>query len=110
MYPTIKTDPFTGVSMSVVLHENGDMLVDLPFIGCTTIKYNEDSRCYEIPAALFAQRKCVSATTAASILGVSRQRVNVLCNDGTLASTKVNGNMLIDRESLLTYKGSKKND
>ena len=107
MHPTVKSDPFTGVSFSAVLHDNGDMLVDLPFIGCITLKYNEDNLCFEVPATLFNKRRCVSAATAAGILGVSRQRVNVLCNDGTLASTKVNGNMLIDYGNLLAYKESK---
>lgn len=107
MNPTIKTDPFTGVSVGAAIHDNGDMTVELPFIGLVTLSYNQEKDSYEVPAALFEQRACVSATQAASILGVSRQRVNVLCNDGTLLSSKVNGNMLVDQSSLLAYKESR---
>lgn len=107
MNPTIKTDPFTGVSVSAMVHDNGDMTIELPFIGLVTFAYDSEKDSYAVPAALFEQRPCVSATHAAKVLGVSRQRVNVLCNDGTLLSSKVNGNMLVDQSSLLAYKESR---
>lgn len=104
MNPTIKTDPFTGVSVGAMVHDNGDMTVELPFIGLVTLVYDPEKDSFAVPSALFEQRPCISATQAAKVLGVSRQRVNVLCNDGTLMCAKVNGNMLVDQSSLLAYK------
>lgn len=108
MNPTIKTDPFTGVSIGAMAHDNGDMTIELPFIGPVTLVYDSEKDSFVVPAALFEQRTCMSATQAAEILGVSRQRVNVLCNDGTLKCAKINDKILVDQSSLLAYKESRK--
>lgn len=103
-----KSDPLTGIEVTVLMQDNKDMTFENLFTGCVTLHYNESKDCYEVPADLFDYRPTMGATKAARYLGVSRQRINALCNDGTLRACKVNGTIVIDKTSIDNYKESRK--
>jgi len=48
--------------------------------------------------------KYISPTEASRILKLSRQRVNILANEGKIKGNKIGNSWLLDKESVLSYK------
>ncbi len=108
MKKVTKTDPFTGLQFSAEEYADGSISMRLPFIGSYSLEYSPSCDGYVIPRYLFDKRETYGLNEAASILGVSKQRVSTLCRNGTLRSTKAGGIMLIDAMSVLEYREKRK--
>lgn len=103
MQKTTKTDLFTGIEIEMITLDNNTFVVNLPFEGLTTLDFNKDTQCVEIPLRLFKHREVLNASEAALFLEVSKMRISRLCTDGVLTSTKVLGRLVIDKESCVRY-------
>ena len=103
MQKTTKTDLFTGVEIEMISLNDNTFVVNLPFEGLTTLDFNRETQCVEIPLRLFKHREVLNASEAALYLSVSKMRISRLCADGVLTSTKVAGRLIIDKESCTRY-------
>lgn len=91
------SDPMTGISYDVLEMENGSIVVDTAFKGTVTLEYEDG--CYQVPKDLLEHVDTISLRECAKLLGVTKMYVSTLCSQGNLESTKVNGVLVINRES-----------
>lgn len=101
------TDPFTDLTFEV-LENNGDLEIQNPVTGeMFHVKHSPDG--YLFPEKALAWHETMSTQQAADYLGLSRMRTHALAVNGTLASDKINGNMVIDAESVRREKERREN-
>ena len=102
------TEPFNGTEINVLEFEDGSILFDIAFEGeSCSMPYNKELDAYMIPASLFKHRDVVTLTQAANILSVSKTRVSKLCAKNQIKNHKVCGAVLVDWNSLDSYKYGK---
>lgn len=92
------TDPFTDLTFEV-LENDGNLEVQNPVTGAVFhVKHSETG--YLFPDEALEWKETMSTQEAADSLGLSRMRTHALAVNGTLASAKINGNMVIDADSV----------
>lgn len=98
-----KSDPITGYTFEAIEDSNGNLIIESAFCGTIKALYDGNSNTYKINADLFTHRITLSLNEAADYLQVNKVRVSRMCKNGTLKSVKINGTLLIDKESIDRY-------
>ena len=103
------TCPFTGMAFCALERNDGGFIfynvVDNSKI---EIVYNPETKCFEIPKESFRHVETLSVKEASEVLGVSRQRIDTLLKNGTIACIKNNNVCLLIKNSVLEYKKYRK--
>lgn len=110
------TSPFTGIAFDAMENRDGGFVAENVTNGShIVVKYDAATDAYMVPARLFAHVKTLTCIEAAERLGVSRSRISSLVKNGTIASFKANGAIMLLERDIVEYSktrrtGRPKND
>lgn len=104
MKSTKCSSPLSGIEFEILDVDNKTLVLDTPFKGLVSIKYDSKHDSYVIPASIFKPFKTITAKQASEMLDVSLMRISRLCSDGVLKSVKINNSLIIDETSVKEYK------
>ena len=103
------TCPFTGLSFKATEYADGKLVFVHPLTHETIhMNYNSSIKKYNIDRKAFNPIEICTQTQAMEILGLSRQRVNKIAQDGVLPTFNIGGTNVFLMSDVVAYKEKRK--